>query len=151
MEDKKRPWGLTALAVVNFIFAGLAIIGVIGLVSIIMLSTLPADQIPEAQKAQLEAFTNMGTPMFSMLIATNVLSFILLLLSGIGYLKLKKILGRMMGNIYGIIGVLYVIISVTLISAEMGGGFNIGTILNLGYPVLTLILLNTIFKDDLVN
>jgi hypothetical protein len=36
--------------------------------------------------------------------------------------------------------------------AALGGGsFGIGTIIGLIYPVLTLILVNTAFKDDLVN
>ena len=32
-----------------------------------------------------------------------------------------------------------------------GGGFNIGTIIGLVYPLLTLALLNTTFKDDFVR
>jgi len=32
-----------------------------------------------------------------------------------------------------------------------GGGFNLGTVIGLIYPVLTLILVNTTFREDLVN
>jgi len=32
-----------------------------------------------------------------------------------------------------------------------GAGFGIGTIVGLIYPLLTLMLINTTFKDDLVN
>jgi uncharacterized membrane protein YkvI len=35
--------------------------------------------------------------------------------------------------------------------ATLHQGFGIGNLIGLIYPVLTLILLNTTFKDDLVN
>ena len=35
--------------------------------------------------------------------------------------------------------------------SELGGGFSIGTIIGLVYPVLTLYFLNLTFKDDLVS
>jgi len=76
---------------------------------------------------------------------------VLLLLSGIGYLKLKKFLGRMIGNTYAVISIVSSVISGIMFPSEMGGGFNIGTIIGLIYPIITLILLNTTFKEDLTN
>jgi hypothetical protein len=38
-----------------------------------------------------------------------------------------------------------------MLSTELGGGFSIGTIVGLIYPVLTLVLLNGTFKHDLVR
>jgi hypothetical protein len=37
------------------------------------------------------------------------------------------------------------------VTSDAGGGFNLGTILGLVYPVITLFLLNTTFKEDFVN
>jgi hypothetical protein len=34
------------------------------------------------------------------------------------------------------------------VTGEVGGGFNTGTILDLVYALLTLVLLNTTFKHD---
>jgi len=35
--------------------------------------------------------------------------------------------------------------------SEIGGGFNIAVIIGLIYPIVTLVLLNTTFKEDLTN
>jgi hypothetical protein len=78
-------------------------------------------------------------------------SNVLLFLSGIGYLKQKKVLGWMMGNAYAILSIVSSIISALTFPAEIGGGFNIGIIIGLIYPIVTLALLNTTFKEDLTN
>ena len=93
----------------------------------------------------------MGLPLFLFIFFLTILTAVLLLLSGIGYLKQKKILGWGVGNAYGIISIVSSVVSGFLFPSEMGGGFQIMTIVGLIYPVLTLILLNTTFKDDLTN
>ena len=55
----------------------------------------------------------------------------------------------MTGNLYAIITVASSIVSVAFLPAAIGGGMNLGAIIGLVYPVLTLILLNKTFKDDL--
>jgi len=106
----------------------------------------------EIQKTQFEAFENLGIPMFIFILVLSVVSAVLLLLSGIGYLKQKKVMGRLLGNLYAVINIISSIISGILIDdPEIGGGFNLMTIAGLIYPVLTLILINTTFKDDLTN
>jgi len=100
----------------------------------------------------MEAFGDLGIPIFIFILVLSIVSAILLLVAGIGYLKQKKIMGRMIGNIYAVISIISSIISGILINdPEIGGGFNLGFILNLIYPALTLILLNSTFKDDLTN
>jgi hypothetical protein len=69
----------------------------------------------------------------------------------VGYLKLKKFLGRTLGNVYAVMSVVYSIGSALLLPVTLGGGFNIMAIVGLIYQVLTLILLNTTFKEDFVN
>ncbi len=152
MDEGKRPGGLTALAVINFIFSGWGLLGLIGLaVGFAFIGAMPTDEMPEEQRAQIEAFQNMGTSVFVMIFVLTIISSVLLLLSGIGYLKQKKVLGRMMGNAYALINIVSSIVTGMMFATEFGGGFNIGTIIGLIYPVLTLILINTTFKDDLTN
>jgi len=152
MNEGKRPGGLTALAVINFIFSGWGFIGLLGLAAFFaFVGKIPTDEMEEAQKAQIEAFQNLGVPMFVFIFALSIISSVLLLLSGIGYLKQKKILGRMMGNTYAVIAIVSSVISGIMFAPELGGGFNIGTMIGLIYPIITLILLNTTFKDDLTN
>ena len=152
MNEEKRPGGLTALAVINFIFSGWGLIGLFGLAALFaFIGKIPTDNMEEAQRAQMEAFQNMGLPVFIFILILSLVSSVLLLLAGIGYLKQKKFLGRTMGNLYAVITIISSIVTGILFSAELGGGFNFGTIINLIYPVLTLILLNTTFKEDLTN
>ena len=152
MNEEKRPGGLTALAVINFIFSGWGLIGLIGLAAFFaLIGKIPTDNMQETQKVQMEALQNMGLPVFILIFALSLVSSTLLLLSGIGYLKQKKFLGRTIGNIYAVITIISSVVSGILFAPTLGGGFNIGTIIGLIYPILTLILLNTTFKEDLTN
>ena len=152
MNEKQRPGGLTALAVINFVFSGWSIIGLLGLVAMFaFIGKLPTDQMDANQKTQIEALQNMGLPVFIFIFALTIISSVLLLLSGIGYLKQKKFLGRTIGNTYAVVTIISSVITGIMFASELGGGFNIGTIIGLIYPVLTLILLNTTFKEDLTN
>ena len=152
MDEKKRPGGLTALAVINFIFAGLNIMGVIGMIfSMSMMGNMPTDGMSEAQKAQIAAFQNIEPSTFAITIGISAILFILLLLSGTGYLLQKRVLGRIVGNIYAFWGIISVLISVLILPGAIGGGFGISAIIGLIYPALTLVLLDTVFKNDLNN
>ena len=152
MNQEKRPGGLTALAVINFIFSGWNLIGLIGLAAFFaFIGKIQTDDMNEAQRTQFETFQNLGLPMFIFIFALSIIISVLLLLSGIGYLKQKKFLGWGLGNAYAIVTIVNSIASGFMFPSEMGGGFNIGTIIGLIYPILTLILLNTTFKEDLTN
>lgn len=152
MNQENRPGGLTALAVINFVFAGWGMIGLLFLAGFFaIIGMIPTDQMDDTQRMQIEAFQNMGIPVFILIFLSSLISNVLLLLSGIGYIKQKKVLGRLLGNAYGIIAIISSVASGFLFPREMGGGFQIMTIVGLIYPVLTLILLNTTFKDDLTN
>jgi hypothetical protein len=152
MNEGKRPGGLTALAVINFVFAGWGLIGLLGLAALFaFIGKIPTDNMQEAQRTQLEAFQNVGPAVFIFIFTLSIITSVLLLLSGIGYLKQKKVLGRMIGNTYAVIAIVSAIVSGMMWPAEMGGSFNIGTIIGLIYPIVTLILVNTTFKEDLTN
>ena len=152
MNEGKRPGGLTALAIINFILAGLGLLSLFGMVALFgLMDTMPTDKMDEAQKAQIEAVQNMGMPTLVLILVLTLLSGVLLLSSGIGYLKQKKVLGRVVGNVYAISSVVGSLVSGLLFKPELGGGFHFGTIIGLIYPVLTLVLINTTFKEDLTN
>lgn len=152
MNEEKRPGGLTALAVFNFIFSGFGLLSLFGFLAFFALrGKIPTDNMEEVQKAQIEALQNLGLPMLIFICVLNILSSVLLLLAGIGYLKQKKFLGRTIGNLYAVITIISSVVSGILFAPELGGGFNIMTMVGLIYPVLTLILLNATFKEDLTN
>jgi hypothetical protein len=152
MDEQKRPGGLTALAVINFILAAFSIMGVIGIsLSMSLMGNMSTDGMPETAKARIAAFQNIDPSVFAIMIGMSIITVVLLVLSGIGFLQQKKVLGRITGNIYGFYGVIGVVISMLIFPKEIGGGFGISTIIGLVYPTLTLILLDTSFKNDLNN
>jgi hypothetical protein len=55
-------------------------------------------------------------------------------------------MGRTIGTVYALIS-----LGGTAVGIVTGGGIGVFTIIFSVYPVLTLIMVNTTFKDDLVN
>jgi hypothetical protein len=141
MAEGRRPGGLTALAVLNFVFSGFNALFLLGLVIILGVKyngTTDANLARDAGRISFEiAWT---------LTLLTGLRMALLIASGVGYLKQRRFLGRMLGNGYAIVSLVDLIISVA--TRE---DLQIGQLIVNIYPVLTLILLNTTFKDDLVN
>jgi|JI6StandDraft_1071083.scaffolds.fasta_scaffold288008_2 hypothetical protein len=137
MSRDKRPGGLTALAVLNFVFGGLGVLGLLALWALIsMASAITAG----------EATASSGAGALYGLLALSTVSVALLITSAVGYLGQKKFLGRSLGTAYAVVAVLG-----SVVGLATGQPFGISTVIGLVYPVLTLILLNTTFKDDLVN
>ena len=134
----KRPGGLTALAVLNFVFGGLGLLGLLALFAL----------LSAADEATGGAVTDApGAGLVYFLIILSLISVCLMIASGVGYLKQAKFLGRTLGNSYAAVSIGNTVIGLVMADA----GFGIGTIIGLIYPVLTLILLNTTFKDDFIN
>ncbi|MGE0547574.1 MAG: hypothetical protein AB7O24_04475 [Kofleriaceae bacterium] len=77
----------------------------------------------------------------------GVVATILMIASGVGYLKQKRFLGRTLGNGYAVASLLSTVVSLAMVKDSFG----IMTIIGIIYPVLTLILINGTFKEDLVN
>jgi hypothetical protein len=156
MSSEKRPGGLTALAVINFIWGGLSLLGALTMAALIPLMGMIADEVsnqnlPPEEMAAIEALTSVSGTVFLAFALISLVTAILLLASGFGYLKLKKFLGRTLGNAYGIMGIVSTVGSAALLPDAIGGGFNLMVIIGLIYPGLTLFLLNTTFKEDFVN
>jgi hypothetical protein len=150
MADK-RPGGLTALAVFNFIFGGFGIILTLLALLVVGAVDVASDVVanetmdPEGAKAMAEVSSSLGVLYFSLVL--SLIGAALLITSGVGYLKQKLFLGRKLGNTYAGISLVNTVVTLAMI----GEGFGIGSIIGLIYPILTLALLNTTFKEDLVN
>jgi hypothetical protein len=156
MASNQRPGGLTALAVINFIFGGLSLLGSLGTVVLIPFLGRMAEQastqdMPEAQRQQIEALSQISPTLFVVLAVAGVAVAILLIVSGVGYLKLRRFLGRTLGNIYAVVSIADSALRPWLLPAALGGSFSLIVIAGLIWPLLTLILLNTTFKEDFVN
>jgi hypothetical protein len=131
-----RPGGLTALAVLNFVFGGLNALGVLGMLTLLGL----------ANAASGGDVTRAGGPIITLVyVAILILAVnaFLLIASGVGYLKQNRVWGKVLGTVYGLLGIVGAIVG--YLGTKQ---FGIQSIVGLIYPVLTLVLLNTVFKDD---
>lgn len=134
----KRPGGLTALAVLNFVFGGLGLIGTLGLLTLLE----AADSVSDGQVSNAPGA---GSVYLTLLI--GLVSVGLMIASGVGYLQQKQFLGRTLGNSYAVVSIGSTVLGLTLLNQDFG----IFTIVGLIYPVLTLALLNTTFKEDFIR
>lgn len=139
MSDGKRPGGLTALAVLNFVFGGLGALGMLALFALLDV----AHKSTSGESTQEIVRSSNGLIWASIML--SLLTTVLMIASGVGYLGQKRVLGRMVGNAYALVSIASSAIGLSI------SGFGMMTLVGLIYPVLTLILLNTTFKDDLVN
>ena len=159
MTAGKRPGGLTALAVLNFVFGGLGVLGVLGMCLVFVFLLSASDLVSDAAAASgdvaadavIEAWREAGMGFFYLTLVLSLLSTVLLIASGVGYLQQKKFLGRTLGSAYALLAILRAFIDRMLLNEEAGGGFGLATVVGLIYPFLTLFLLNTTFKEDLVR
>jgi hypothetical protein len=126
----------------NFVFVGFVAVGAQALWARYSL-------VPSTPDVAITAYslTQQDGPMLLIAAILMLVSMTLLIVSGIGYIGQKKILGQRVGSIYGMIG----IAGTVLVLLVAKTGFGIETIIGLTYPILTLVLLNTTFKEDFVN
>jgi len=136
----KRPGGLTALAVLNFVFGGLGLIGLFALAALLTVADKVAITATEGQ-VSLTKGQGPASGLVVLMLVVALVNVVLLIASGIGYIGQKRVAGYILGNVYGAVAIVAFILNVA------GGQFNFMAILALAYPVLTLILLNTVFKN----
>jgi hypothetical protein len=130
---------LTALAVFNFVLSGWSLIKL--LVLLVVLG------------AGAEARGGGEPPPAVLLYLTLVYLLVdigLMIPAGIGYLKLKRVLGRWVGSLQAVISLCYFAAVVTYTQSE-GVQFTFSNLTYLVYPGLTLVLLNVVFRENLVN
>ena len=141
MSLGKRPGGLTALAVLNFVFGGFGAIGaLIGFAGL----TVIREGIQKAEQLGTKYDGPSLTGAY-IVIAATALSAVLLIASGVGYLKQTKT-GRSLGNVYALVS-----LAGTIVGVVTGGGVGAFTVLFSIYPLLTIILINSSFKAHLTN
>jgi hypothetical protein len=134
-----RPGGLTALAVFNFVLSGWSLIKLL-----ILLVVLGADA-----KARGGAKPPPEGLMY-LTLGYLLVDIGLMIPAGIGYLKLKRLLGRWLGSTEALVSLIYFAVMVGYTQSE-GVQFSFSNLSYLVYPGLTLVLLNVVFRENLVN
>jgi len=173
MQEGTRPGGLTALAVLNFIGTGFDILGIVALIGMLAMGGTLADEVerqarqraerehtgegePELSQedreaiATLRSFGETGGGTMALLIGLDLACAGLLTAAGIGYLRQRR-WGRLLGNIYAAASVTSLALAIGLLPHEMGGGFRFVSFVGLIYPIVTVVLVNTTFRDDLTR
>jgi len=142
MAIGKRPGGLTALAVLNFVFGG---IGAIFTLLAFGGLALIREGVKHAEASGMK-YEGQSLTMATVVIALGGFSALLLIVSGVGYIQQKRFTGRTLGTLYALVS-----LAGSALTVATGGGLGIAMIIFSVYPLLTLILVNTSFKNDLVN
>ena len=154
----RRPGGLTALAIINFVYAGLVGLSLISIIimglngdAMIALMEKGLENDPDAEqnlntiRTYVEAVSDPVNLTIGILLGVAVGG--LLIISGLGYLKQQRFRGRTLGNIFAILMLASLAFSLYRLKIEFG----ILNMLDIIYPALTLFLVNVTFKDDLVK
>lgn len=134
-----RPGGLTALAVFNFIIGGWNAIRLL-LVMVALGTTLP-----HRGDAPMPPHSLLYAQLFYLLGDAA-----LLIASGVGYLKLKRVLGRWIGTADALWSIAFFGVALS-ITRSAGFPFSLSSLTMLVYPGVTLVLLNVVFRENLVN
>jgi len=137
----RRPGGLTALAVLNFVFGGLGIIALFGTFALLSAASTIVREVTDGKVSVPGA----GSVYLSLFLGLVVAA--LLIVSGVGYLGQKKVAGKLLGNVYAIVAIVNVIIGLVMVHS----GFGFFAIIGLAYPIVTLALLNTTFAKAFIN
>jgi len=141
---RRRPGGLTALAVLNFVFGGLGVLStIIGVISWLVLRSMMESH--EAGMHDLAtAFDKAGLTL-GHLVVTSVLRLIssaVLIAAGAGYLKMTRT-GYILGHVYAGLALINILVNLAVTPGLEGF---LGAIGELIYPIITIALLNTVFK-----
>src|SRR5262245_36400401 len=120
MAEGKRPGGLTALAVLNFVFGGLGAIGLLAIYALLG----GAKAVVEASGREFQA-PAAGMVYVSLLL--GLVSVCLMIASGVGYIQQKRFLGRVLGNTYAVFSLLGSVVGV----AGLRTGFGITNMIGL--------------------
>jgi hypothetical protein len=151
--NERRPTGLTILAIINFIFAAVDCFNFLTMSFILMAERNVIPIPPDLRKQLFDSLqATVGdmnlVPFVYLSFLESLLSAPLLILSGVGYLKEKRFMGRTLGTTYGVTAILMNIL-VAVMLQHTKGFLSIGLLIGILYPVLTLIVLNTTFREDL--
>ena len=138
MADSERPGGLTVLAVLSFIWAGLELIG----------SAIGAVMTLAGRSREMEGpYANINQLARWIQHLGGLVCGALLLVAAIGFLGMRRVLGRWLGSAYALVtaGLLLTLQAMEPVL------FNFGLVIGLVYALLILLLVNTTFRHDLVR
>ncbi len=139
-----RPGGLTALAIINFVFGGLGVIGAIS--NLAMLGQIAASY-------RSGPFAGMGTPPTEgALLASSLLSIPVMAMeiaAGFGFLRQRRGMGYIVGNIAAGAQILHCLLAMFILRGM--GVMMFSALSGAIYPIVLLILLNTIFRKAFIN
>lgn len=148
MSETTRPGGLTALAVLHFVFGGKRIADTLGFVAMRSLR----DQMDDKKPRELaDALAAVDATVFTTASVLAVLTGLAMIAAGIGCLKLRARLGRRLGTLAALATIGVTIAYAMLLRGTQAGDFTLLTIVQLLFPLLTLFLLNVTFKDEFVR
>ena len=150
MSVGKRPGGLTALAIVNFVWGAIsALVLLLGLLAVVFLWTGDAGggQIAEIARQTREKMEEHGISLvaYTVIVCWGAVTLPLMLIAGVGYLNQSNIWGRLMGNLYALSSIGQSVAGIFVLSAM---GFGLGHIIEIILPVVTFVLINTTFAED---
>lgn len=146
MIREQRPGGLTALAVVNFIMGALSLIGALVRARFLWSASGPA----AGEGTAGAALQSLGAGPFVAILALELATGALFVASAFGYLGLRAFLGRTLGNVCVPMSIASSLLLGLVLAPALDGGFGLGTVLHLVYPILLLLLINTVFREDFV-
>ncbi len=152
MSQTMRPGGLTALAVLNFIAGGWACVHALHRFSQLAASLMLEQGMakiegPAAEQARLMGELN---PLLSIVdIVFLIACALTLVVSGIGYLRLKRLWGLWVGCTYCALGIVSAAFRMNSFPPALGGGLTPYILLSYYYPILTLLTITTAFRRDL--
>jgi hypothetical protein len=151
MSEGQRPGGLTAMAVINFLGAALNVIQAVSFVILLHVKSHPEllEKLPDKDQAAKMTEVVEATPRWYMLTMAlaDVVFVAVLIIAGIGYLKLKRRQGWLLGNAWAVVSLGFTVAQMVFIHAP----FSIVSFIAFLYPIVTLGALNTTFKQDFVN
>lgn len=148
MSETTRPGGLTALAVLHFVFGGKRIADTIGFVAMRSLRNQMDDKRP---REIADALAGVDAMVFTTVSTFAVLTGLATIAAGIGCLKLRARLGRRLGTVAALATIGATIAYAVMLRGTRAGDFTLLTIVQLLFPLLTLFLLNVTFKDEFVR
>ena len=147
MSEGTRPGGLTALAVLNFLLGAQHLLHTGSL----LVMRFFGDRIKPTEVREMADALNAASPLeLIALVASSAIASVLMVVAGVGYLQQRRTMGRRIGNVASLTMIVAVAVERNLLSGT-DGGFGFGTFASVLYPVLSLFLLNTTFKEDFVR
>jgi hypothetical protein len=151
MTAGSRPGGLTALAIANLAIGAIDLLGAAGNTVVWLMSRGVVSLDAEKQAKIVEHVDLIGEPAWIVQIGWGAVCGVLLLLAGIGYLRQSRFLGRTLGRTYAVVSLAFAATFAWFLGQQTGEVVNFMVLVAVVYPLLTLLLLGTTFKEDFVR